>query len=96
MAKLRGRRSVSYTRVSTNSEEQRTSIESQKAYYADKFNMKGYEVAQTGAICSTRGAVTLTQNGIYADATDIIGLKQNPTNGRRFSPIFLCIGHFSE
>lgn len=33
---------------------------------------------------------------IYADATDIIGLKQNPTNGRRFSPIFLCIGHFSE
>lgn len=32
----------------------------------------------------------------YIDATDIIGLKQNPTNGRRFSPIFLCIGHFSE
>lgn len=32
----------------------------------------------------------------YKDATDIIGLKQNPTNGRRFSPIFLCIGHFSE
>ena len=32
----------------------------------------------------------------FTDATDIIGLKQNPTNGRRFSPIFLCIGHFSE
>ena len=32
----------------------------------------------------------------YIDATDIIGLKQNPTNGRRFSPIFLCIRHFSE
>lgn len=32
----------------------------------------------------------------FSDATDIIGLKQNPTNGRRFSPIFLCIGHFSE
>lgn len=31
---------------------------------------------------------------IYIDATDIIGLKQNPTNGRRFSPIFLVIGHF--
>ena len=30
----------------------------------------------------------------YVDATDIIGLKQNPTNGRRFSPIFLVIGHF--
>ena len=27
--------------------------------------------------------------GVYADATDIIGLKQNPTYGRRFSPIFL-------
>jgi len=24
----------------------------------------------------------------YIDASDIIGLKQNPTNGRRFSPIF--------
>lgn len=29
----------------------------------------------------------------FVDATDIIGLKQNPTNGRRFSPIFLVIGH---
>lgn len=26
---------------------------------------------------------------IYVDATVIIGLKQNPTYGRRFSPIFL-------
>lgn len=25
----------------------------------------------------------------YCDATVIIGLKQNPTYGRRFSPIFL-------
>ena len=31
----------------------------------------------------------------FVDATDIIGLKQNPTNGRRFSPIFSFIGHFS-
>ena len=30
----------------------------------------------------------------YVDATDIIGLKQNPTNGRRFSPIFVLSGHF--
>lgn len=30
----------------------------------------------------------------YIDATDIIGLKQNPTNGRRFSPIFVLSGHF--
>ena len=32
--------------------------------------------------------------GEYFDATDIIGLKQNPTNGRRFSPIFSFIEHF--
>lgn len=30
----------------------------------------------------------------YVDATDIIGLKQNPTNGRRFSPIFHLSGIF--
>lgn len=67
MAKLRGKRSVSYTRVSSNSKQQRTSIEAQKAYYADKFNSKGYEVAQTGVICSSKGAITVTNNGIYAD-----------------------------
>lgn len=32
--------------------------------------------------------------GVYADATDIIGLKQNPTYGRRFSPIFLIYRAF--
>ena len=32
----------------------------------------------------------------FVDATDIIGLKQNPTNGRRFSPIFSFIGHLSK
>lgn len=26
----------------------------------------------------------------YTDATVIIGLKQNPTHGRRFSPIFFA------
>lgn len=31
---------------------------------------------------------------IYTDATVIIGLKQNPTYGRRFSPIFLFIRAF--
>lgn len=31
----------------------------------------------------------------YVDATDIIGLKQNPTNGRRFSPIFFVYRAFS-
>ena len=32
--------------------------------------------------------------GEYVDATAIIGLKQNPTYGRRFSPIFLFIRAF--
>ena len=27
---------------------------------------------------------------VFADATVIIGLKQNPTHGRRFSPIFFA------
>ncbi len=31
----------------------------------------------------------------YIDATVIIGLKQNPTIGRRFSPIFSFIEHLS-
>lgn len=31
---------------------------------------------------------------MYIDATVIIGLKQNPTYGRRFSPIFLFIRAF--
>lgn len=31
----------------------------------------------------------------YCDATVIIGLKQNPTIGRRFSPIFSFIEHLS-
>lgn len=30
----------------------------------------------------------------FVDATVIIGLKQNPTNGRRFSPIFLLYRAF--
>ena len=32
---------------------------------------------------------------IFVDATDIIGLKQNPTNGRRFSPTFFVYRAFS-
>ena len=32
----------------------------------------------------------LTDTKYYVDATVIIGLKQNPTYGRRFSPIFFA------
>ena len=35
-----------------------------------------------------------TDTVFFVDATVIIGLKQNPTYGRRFSPIFLFIRAF--
>lgn len=37
---------------------------------------------------------TMRKVAVYIDATVIIGLKQNPTYGRRFSPIFCFIEHF--
>ena len=37
---------------------------------------------------STRMGENLVK--VYADATVIIGLKQNPTHGRRFSPVFFA------
>ena len=37
---------------------------------------------------------SLGNTRFYVDATVIIGLKQNPTYGRRFSPIFLFIRAF--
>lgn len=64
---------AAYCRVSTDSEDQLNSYEAQIAYY-------------TEAIAKNPN---WTFAGIYADATVIIGLKQNPTYGRRFSPIFL-------
>lgn len=73
-------RLAAYCRVSSDSEDQLHSFAAQIRYYKD------YE----------RRNPQYKLVDIYADATDIIGLKQNPTNGRRFSPIFLCIGHFSE
>ena len=73
-------RVAAYTRVSSDSEDQLNSFAAQNRYYTELISSK----AEWRMV------------DIYADATDIIGLKQNPTNGRRFSPIFLCIGHFSE
>ena len=69
---------AAYCRVSTDSSDQMNSLENQTSFFLEY----------------------IRQNpmwefvGIYSDATDIIGLKQNPTNGRRFSPIFSFIGHF--
>ena len=78
--KKKNLRVAAYCRVSTKKDEQLGSYENQKAYYTEKIMANP----------------NWTMADIFADATDIIGLKQNPTNGRRFSPIFLCIGHFSE
>ena len=75
----RSLRVAAYCRVSTEEEEQQSSYEAQCSYYTEK-------------IMTTPG---WTMVDIYADATDIIGLKQNPTNGRRFSPIFFVYRAFS-
>lgn len=67
------KRVAAYARVSSGKDAMLHSLSAQVSYYSD-----------------------LIQNhddwlyvGVYADATVIIGLKQNPTYGRRFSPIFL-------
>ena len=72
------RRVAAYARVSTDSDEQYTSYVAQVDYYTNYIQNHS----------------DWEFAGIYTDATDIIGLKQNPTNGRRFSPIFSFIGHF--
>ena len=65
---------AAYCRVSTESEDQLNSYEAQMAYYS------GY-IAKNPKWRFV---------DIYADATVIIGLKQNPTHGRRFSPVFFA------
>ena len=72
-------RVAAYCRVSTDSDDQADSFLAQVKYYNDFFK------AQSNMVLVD----------IYADATDIIGLKQNPTNGRRFSPIFFVYRAFS-
>ena len=72
-------KTAAYCRVSTDSGDQMNSLENQTSYFREYI----------------RNHPEWEFAGIYSDATDIIGLKQNPTNGRRFSPIFSFIGHFS-
>ena len=71
-------RVAAYTRVSSDSEDQLNSFAAQNRYYTELISDK----AEWRMV------------DIYADATVIIGLKQNPTYGRRFSPIFLFIRAF--
>ena len=56
-------RVAAYCRVSTDSDEQATSYEAQIEHYTAYIN----------------GHPDWTLAGIYADAPDILGLKQNPT-----------------
>lgn len=74
------RRVAAYARVSTASDEQLNSVEAQKDYFAKLIHQRP----------------DWNFVGVYADATDIIGLKQNPTNGRRFSPIFFIYRAFFD
>ena len=72
------RRVAGYARVSTDSDEQFTSYTAQVDYYSSYIKRNP----------------NWEFVDVYTDATDIIGLKKNPTNGRRFSPIFSFIEHF--
>ena len=64
-----------------------------------KFTGKGESIGNQIELCKEHVRTDLKEDVkdcvVFEDATDIIGLKQNPTNGRRFSPIFSFIGHFS-
>lgn len=65
---------AAYCRVSTNSADQQNSYATQVRIYTN--------------MIKARPDWELVE--IFADATVIIGLKQNPTHGRRFSPIFFA------
>lgn len=67
-------RVAAYCRVSTDSFDQMNSFGAQVKYYNDFI----------------RNSNSMELVDIYADATVIIGLKQNPTHGRRFSPVFFA------
>ncbi len=68
-----------YARVSTEVDAQLNSLENQVQYYTEFIKGKQKWTFVPG----------------YIDATVIIGLKQNPTIGRRFSPIFSFFEHLS-
>lgn len=73
-------RLAAYCRVSSDSADQLHSFAAQIRYYSE-YTKKHTEYELVD---------------IYADATVIIGLKQNPTNGRRFSPIFFVYWAFFD
>ena len=68
------KRVAAYCRVSTDNEDQANSFESQQRYFKQYIERNP----------------DWELYEIFADATVIIGLKQNPTHGRRFSPVFFA------
>lgn len=69
---------AAYARISMESERMNHSLSAQISYYSSLIQKNP----------------DWQYAGVFADATVIIGLKQNPTYGRRFSPIFCFIEHF--
>lgn len=67
-------RAAAYVRVSTNKDDQLNSFAAQYIHYKKLLEE----------------SISEELVDVYADATVIIGLKQNPTHGRRFSPIFFA------
>lgn len=65
---------AAYCRVSSNS--------------ADQLNSYAAQIRTYKKVIGAREDWELVD--IFADATVIIGLKQNPTHGRRFSPVFFA------
>ena len=60
-----------------------------------KFTGKGESIENQIELCRQYIAMHFGEEAaenvlVYEDATVIIGLKQNPTHGRRFSPIFFA------
>ena len=60
-----------------------------------KFTGKGESIENQIELCRQYIAMHFGEDAaehalVYEDATVIIGLKQNPTHGRRFSPIFFA------
>lgn len=60
------KRCVAYCRVSTNQEKQKTSIESQRAYYEEKFRGDGYLPSPYGMLCR-RDGTTEPLPALYID-----------------------------
>lgn len=72
------KRCVAYGRVSTNQEKQKTSIESQMAFYAEKFKGDGFAPSPYGMIYKKDGTIT-PLSSMYVDE----GISSTSLNNRK-------------